>query len=219
MIIYIGFKTSLFTVRGFMFNTPVHKTLFSLHKSLFSSHETLFSFQPLGLETSDAPLQNPPLLHRISKTGYIQAPFGCTPMRSINFLGPAISSVTSAWINSSPFCPHRTAFSAHKTSFPCRMHGILHAEHGEPTVAPFRQILKRLPFVLGNQKQSSTMENVAACRNFLPTHQFIPPCFKLHPLIGPPICFRKGPTTSEAIYLFRLFQEVVYLAFLDCIIV
>ena len=73
--------------------------------------------QPPGLETSDVPLQNPPLLlQRISKTGYIQAPFDCTPMRSINFLGPilliappslkAISSATSAWINSSPSCPH-----------------------------------------------------------------------------------------------------------------
>ena len=51
-----------------------------------------------------------------SKTGYIQAPFDCTPIRSINFLGPillisppslkAISSATSAWINSSPSCPH-----------------------------------------------------------------------------------------------------------------
>ena len=45
--------------------------------------------QPLGLETSDAPLQNPPLLlHRISKTGYIQS--DCTPRRSINFLGPIL---------------------------------------------------------------------------------------------------------------------------------
>ena len=73
--------------------------------------------QPLDLETSNAPLQNLPLLlHRISKAGYSQAPFDCTPRRSINFLGSillisppslkAISSVTSAWINSSPFCPH-----------------------------------------------------------------------------------------------------------------
>ena len=45
--------------------------------------------QPLGLETSDAPRQNPPLLlHRISKAGYSQAPFDCTPRLSINFLGP-----------------------------------------------------------------------------------------------------------------------------------
>ena len=73
--------------------------------------------QPPGLETSDVPLLNPPLLlQRISKTGYSQAPFDCTPIRSINFLGPillislpslkAISSATSAWINSSPSCPH-----------------------------------------------------------------------------------------------------------------
>ena len=66
--------------------------------------------QPLGLETSDAPLQNPLLLlHRMSKAGYSQAPFDYTPRLSINFLGPillisppslkAISLVTSAWIN------------------------------------------------------------------------------------------------------------------------
>ena len=66
--------------------------------------------QPLGSERSAAPLQNPPLLlHRISKPGYSQAPFDCTPRLSINFLGPifptsppsskAISLVTSAWIN------------------------------------------------------------------------------------------------------------------------
>ena len=63
------------------------------------------------------PTTEPPLLlQRISKTGYSQAPFDCTPIRSINFLGPillislpslkAISSATSAWINSSPSCPH-----------------------------------------------------------------------------------------------------------------
>ena len=73
--------------------------------------------QPLGLETSDAPLQNPLLLlHRMSKAGYSQAPFDCTPRLSINFLVPillisppslkAISLVTSAWINLSPSCPH-----------------------------------------------------------------------------------------------------------------
>ena len=73
--------------------------------------------QPLGSETSDALLQNPPLLlHRMSKPGYSQAQLDCTPRMSINFLGPifptsppslkAISLVTSAWINSSPSCPH-----------------------------------------------------------------------------------------------------------------
>ena len=73
--------------------------------------------QPLSSETSDALLQNPPLLlHRMSKPGYSQAPLDCTPRMSINFLGPifptsppslkAISLVTSAWINSSPSCPH-----------------------------------------------------------------------------------------------------------------
>ena len=73
--------------------------------------------QPPGLVTSDVPLLNLPLLlQRISKTGYSQAPFDCTPILSINFLGPillislpslkAISSATSAWINSSPSCPH-----------------------------------------------------------------------------------------------------------------
>ena len=45
--------------------------------------------QPLGSETSDALLQNPPLLlHRMSKPGYSQAPLDCTPRMSINFLGP-----------------------------------------------------------------------------------------------------------------------------------
>ena len=45
--------------------------------------------QPLGSETSDALLQNPPLLlHRMSKPGYSQAPLDCTPRLSINFLGP-----------------------------------------------------------------------------------------------------------------------------------
>ena len=72
--------------------------------------------QPLGLETSDAPLQNPLLLlHRMPRAGYSQAPFDCTPRLSINFLGPillisppslkAISLVTSAWINLSRSCP------------------------------------------------------------------------------------------------------------------
>ena len=73
--------------------------------------------QLLSSETSDALPQNPPLLlHRISKPGYSQALLGCTLRMSINFLGPifltsppslkAISLVTSAWINSSPSCPH-----------------------------------------------------------------------------------------------------------------
>ena len=73
--------------------------------------------QPLGSATSKTLLQNPPLLlHRMSKPGYSQAPLDCTPRMSINFLGPifptsppslkAISLVTSAWINSSPSCPH-----------------------------------------------------------------------------------------------------------------
>ena len=73
--------------------------------------------QPLGSETSDALLPNPPLLlHRMSKPGYSQAPLDCTPRKSINFLGlifptsppslKAISLVTSAWINSSLSCPH-----------------------------------------------------------------------------------------------------------------
>ena len=119
--------------------------------------------QPLGLETSDAPLQNPPLLlHRISKTGYIQAPFDCTPRRSINFLGPillisppslkAISSVTSAWINSSPSCPHilpilrpcRPPFSnlEHLNALKLRLHrshaNLLH-------VVPLPLLLHRIP--------------------------------------------------------------------------
>ena len=44
--------------------------------------------QPLGSETSDALLPNPPLLlHRMSKPGYSQAPLDCTPRKSISFLG------------------------------------------------------------------------------------------------------------------------------------
>ena len=47
--------------------------------------------QPLGLETSDAPLQNPLLpLHRMSKVGCSQAPFDYTPRLSINFLEPIL---------------------------------------------------------------------------------------------------------------------------------
>ena len=65
--------------------------------------------QPLGSATSKTLLQNPPLLlHRMSKPGYSQAPLDCTP-RIFPTSPPslkAISLVTSAWINSSPSCPH-----------------------------------------------------------------------------------------------------------------
>ena len=69
-------------------------------------------FRDVRRPTTEPPL----LLHRMSKPGYSQAPLDCTPRMSINFLGPifptsppslkAISLVTSAWINSSPSCPH-----------------------------------------------------------------------------------------------------------------
>ena len=45
--------------------------------------------QSLSSETSDALLQNPPLLlHGMSKPGYSQALLDCTLRMSINFLGP-----------------------------------------------------------------------------------------------------------------------------------
>ena len=68
--------------------------------------------QPLGSETSTSPLQNPPLLLE----SWLQS--GAIRLHSqteYQLLGPifltsppfkAISLVTSAWINSSPSCPH-----------------------------------------------------------------------------------------------------------------
>ena len=119
--------------------------------------------QPFGSGTSDALLQNPPLLlHRMSKPGYSQGPLDCTPRMSINFLGPifptsppslkAISLVTSAWINSSPSCPHillilrpcrpRSSNFEHLSALKLRLHrshaNLLH-------VVPLPLLLPRIP--------------------------------------------------------------------------
>ena len=119
--------------------------------------------QLLSSETSDALPQNPPLLlHRISKPGYSQALLGCTLRMSINFLGPifptsppslkAISLVTSAWINSSPSCPHLLLILR-----PCRppsnnfehlsaLKLKWHRSHASPLlVVPLPLLLPRIP--------------------------------------------------------------------------
>ena len=119
--------------------------------------------QSSSSETSDALPQNPPLLlHRISKPGYSQALFGCTLKMSINFLGPifptsppslkAISLVTSAWINSSPSCPHPLLIRR-----PCRppsnnfehlsaLKLKWHRSHASPLlVVPLPLLLPRIP--------------------------------------------------------------------------
>ena len=119
--------------------------------------------QSSSSETSDALQQNPPLLpHRISKPGYSQALLGCTLKMSINFLGPifptsppslkAISLATSAWINSSPSCPHLLL-----TLRPCRppsnnfehlsaLKLKWHRSHASPLlVVPLPLLLPRIP--------------------------------------------------------------------------
>ena len=102
------------------------------------------------------------LLHRISKPGYSQALLGCTLRMSINFLGPifltsppslkAISLVTSAWINSSPSCPHLLLILR-----PCRppsnnfehlsaLKLKWHRSHASPLlVVPLPLLLPRIP--------------------------------------------------------------------------
>ena len=158
--------------------------------------------QPPGLETSDVPLLNPPLLlQRISKTGYSQAPFDCTPIRSINFLGPillislpslkAISSATSAWINSSPSCPHilpilrlcrpPSSNLEHLNAPKLR----LHRSHANPLhVAPLPLLLHRIPrhHIPNRPLLSLTLQVSRSLLRILPP----PPPPTLSPLRSPP---------------------------------
>ena len=175
--------------------------------------------QPLGSETSAAPLQNPPLLlHRISKPGYSQAPFDCTPRLSINFLGPifltsppslkAISLVTSAWINSSPSCPHilpilrpcrpPSTNLEHLNALKLRLHrshvNLLHVVplplllHRTPchhiTLQVSRSLLRILPTPL-----SSTLSPLHSPPSLILRYRYLTPPLVVAPLVGTQIPF------------------------------
>ena len=119
--------------------------------------------QPLSSETSDALLQNPPLLlHRMSKPGYSQALLDCTLRMSINFLGPIFPTspplLESHFFGhisldqSSPSCPHLLLIIR-----PCRppsnnfehlsaLKLRLHRSHANPLhVVPLPLLLPRIP--------------------------------------------------------------------------
>ena len=168
--------------------------------------------QLLSSETSDALPQNPPLLlHRISKPGYSQALLGCTLRMSINFLGPifptsppslkAISLVTSAWINSSPSCPHLLLILR-----PCRppsnnfehlsaLKLKWHRSHANPLhVVPLPLRLHRIPchHIPNRPLLSLTLQVSRSLLRILPPP--LPPT--LSPLHSPPSLILRSPSLT-----------------------